>query len=192
MSQALRCHVTLLICSNSSPASTASCSGTLSFHLPPSLCPFLALHNVSLCGGHACCVCHMAAFLKFAIIIYIGIFLHVRVSLVAQPAMRETWVQSLGWEVPLEKGESTHSSATNTVLFFLPSLNFFTFFPPPSFLVLKAGCVWTCHEGRASSIAQGPRRGRAAETWKKAAVGEAGHVDRSSDLLSGAAAAPGR
>ena len=36
-------------------------------------------------------------------------------SLVAQlannpPAMRETWVQSLGWEDPLEKGEATHSS----------------------------------------------------------------------------------
>ena len=36
-------------------------------------------------------------------------------SLVAQlvknpPAMRETWVQSLGWEDPLEKGKSTHSS----------------------------------------------------------------------------------
>ena len=36
-------------------------------------------------------------------------------SLVAQlvknpPAMWETWVQSLGWEDPLEKGISTHSS----------------------------------------------------------------------------------
>ena len=36
-------------------------------------------------------------------------------SLVAQlvknlPAMLETWVQSLGWEDPLEKGMSTHSS----------------------------------------------------------------------------------
>ena len=36
-------------------------------------------------------------------------------SLVAQmvknlPAMRETWVQSLGWEDPLEKGTATHSS----------------------------------------------------------------------------------
>ena len=35
-------------------------------------------------------------------------------SLVAQlvknpPAMRETWVQSLGWEKPLEKGKATHS-----------------------------------------------------------------------------------
>ena len=36
------------------------------------------------------------------------------VSLVAQlvknpPAMRETWVRSLGWEDPLEKGAATHS-----------------------------------------------------------------------------------
>ena len=27
-----------------------------------------------------------------------------------QPAMQETWVQSLGWEDPLEKGMATHSS----------------------------------------------------------------------------------
>ena len=38
-----------------------------------------------------------------------------RASLVAQtvknlPAMRETWVWSLGWEDPLEKGKATHSS----------------------------------------------------------------------------------
>ena len=26
------------------------------------------------------------------------------------PAMHETWVQSLGWENPLEKGKATHSS----------------------------------------------------------------------------------
>ena len=26
------------------------------------------------------------------------------------PVMRETWVQSLGWEDPLEKGTATHSS----------------------------------------------------------------------------------
>ena len=36
-------------------------------------------------------------------------------SLVAQlvknpPGMQETWVQSLGWEDPLEKGKATHSS----------------------------------------------------------------------------------
>ena len=38
-----------------------------------------------------------------------------RASLVAQtvknlPAMKETWVQALGWEDPLEKGMATHSS----------------------------------------------------------------------------------
>ena len=38
-----------------------------------------------------------------------------RASLVVQtvknlPAMRETWVRSLGWEDPLEKGMATHSS----------------------------------------------------------------------------------
>ena len=26
------------------------------------------------------------------------------------PAIRETWVRSLGWEDPLEKGMATHSS----------------------------------------------------------------------------------
>ena len=26
------------------------------------------------------------------------------------PAMQETWVRSLGWEDPLEKGTATHSS----------------------------------------------------------------------------------
>ena len=36
-------------------------------------------------------------------------------SLMAQlvknpPAMRETWIRSLGWEDPLEKGKATHSS----------------------------------------------------------------------------------
>ena len=27
------------------------------------------------------------------------------------PAMWETWVQSLGWEVPLEKGKATYNSS---------------------------------------------------------------------------------
>ena len=40
---------------------------------------------------------------------------HIRASLVAQliknlPAVRETWVQSLSWEDPLEKGKATQSS----------------------------------------------------------------------------------
>ena len=38
-----------------------------------------------------------------------------RTSLIAQlvknpPAMQETWVQSLVWENPLEKGKATHSN----------------------------------------------------------------------------------
>ena len=42
-------------------------------------------------------------------------FLRYGASLVAQlvknpPAMWETWVRSLGWEDPLEKGKATHSS----------------------------------------------------------------------------------
>ena len=41
------------------------------------------------------------------------LFPHLCISLVAQvvknlPAMRETWVQSLGWEDALEKGKATH------------------------------------------------------------------------------------
>ena len=40
---------------------------------------------------------------------------HCRASLIAQlvmnpPAIQETWVQSLDWEDPLEKGKATHSS----------------------------------------------------------------------------------
>ena len=45
---------------------------------------------------------------------YLSLFSH-RASLVAQtvknlPAMWETWVWSLGWEDPLEKGMATHSN----------------------------------------------------------------------------------
>ena len=46
----------------------------------------------------------------------IGTYMHIYgASLVAQlvknpPAMRETWVQFLGLEDPLEKGKATHSS----------------------------------------------------------------------------------
>ena len=47
--------------------------------------------------------------------IYIYTYTHIRASLVAQrlkhlPATRETWVQSLGREDPLEKEMATHSS----------------------------------------------------------------------------------
>ena len=47
--------------------------------------------------------------------IYPPLCTHTRVSLVAQlvknpPAIQETWVRSLSWEDPLEKGKATHSS----------------------------------------------------------------------------------
>ena len=45
----------------------------------------------------------------------LGVNIPVGASLIAQlvknpPAIRETWVQFLGWEDPLEKGKATHSS----------------------------------------------------------------------------------
>ena len=33
------------------------------------------------------------------------------------PARQETWVRSLGWEDPLEKGKATHSGLENSVDF---------------------------------------------------------------------------
>ena len=52
--------------------------------------------------------CHMALFKKYE-------KLNNRTSLVAQTVkrlstMQETWVQSLGWEDPLEEGMAIHSS----------------------------------------------------------------------------------
>ena len=47
--------------------------------------------------------------------IWKDLMIYIWASLVAQlvknpPAMRETWIQSLGWEDPLEKGRDTLSS----------------------------------------------------------------------------------
>ena len=44
----------------------------------------------------------------------VGLFIFICASLMAQlvknmPATRETWVRSLGWEDPLEKGKATYS-----------------------------------------------------------------------------------
>ena len=70
------------------------------------------------------CLHRFSAFLKIRLFIvfmskiykeiYIAYILH-RASLVAQrlrrlPAMRETWIRSLGQEGPLEKEMATHSS----------------------------------------------------------------------------------
>ena len=56
------------------------------------------------------------------------------VSLVAQlvknppPAMWETWVRSLGWEDPLEKGKATHSSILAWRIHKESNLKFFYFY----------------------------------------------------------------
>ena len=52
---------------------------------------------------------------SFTLWFYLMWALTILASLVAQlvknlAAMQETWVQSLGWEDPLEKGMATHSS----------------------------------------------------------------------------------
>ena len=64
---------------------------------------FMSPYKVSLDQNYAYCLC----------IIYGCRFTWA--SLVAQlvknpPAMQETWVRSLGWEDPLEKGKAPHSS----------------------------------------------------------------------------------
>ena len=46
---------------------------------------------------------------------YTKIIISIILGILAQPlknlpAMRETWVQLLGWEDPLEKGKATHSN----------------------------------------------------------------------------------
>ena len=48
-------------------------------------------------------------------VLLFGLFDYFQASLVTQlvknpPAMQETWVRSLGWEDPLEKGTASHSS----------------------------------------------------------------------------------
>ena len=54
-------------------------------------------------------------YIYVCVYIYIYIYIYIHTSLVAQtvknlPAKQETWVQSLGWEDPLEKGMATHST----------------------------------------------------------------------------------
>ena len=81
-----------------------------------------------MCVGTRVCLQHMCTLpqevnteIKFELLIgFIQLNLvdntgNIRASLIAQlvknlPAMRETWVRSLGWEDPLEKGKAIHSS----------------------------------------------------------------------------------
>ena len=65
--------------------------------------------------SNICCVFATCQTLYLFMILFSVRVILFRVSLVAQlvknlPAMRETWVRSLGWEDTLEKGKATHSS----------------------------------------------------------------------------------
>ena len=54
------------------------------------------------------------------------------------PAMRETWVQSLGWEDPLEKGTANHSGILAWVAKSWTQLTFtFTFLPRINHLLVS-------------------------------------------------------
>ena len=58
---------------------------------------------------------HRGVFFFVFLVTFIYLFGCIKASLVAPvvknlPAMQETWVQSLGWEDPLEKGTAIHSS----------------------------------------------------------------------------------
>ena len=62
-----------------------------------------------------CTSSNIPAFKKNSTVNFRVMHVHHRASLVAQlvknpPAMEETWVRSLGWEDPLERGTATHSS----------------------------------------------------------------------------------
>ena len=69
-------------------------------------------------------ICHNYFICINLYVLYIN--LYITASLVVQlvknpPAMWETWVLSLGWEDPLEKGKVTHSSilAWSNLIFYL-------------------------------------------------------------------------
>ena len=54
------------------------------------------------------------------------------------PAMQETWVQSLGWEDPLEKGTATHSSI---LVWRIPAVKFLVSTKPDYSMTAKTAIV---------------------------------------------------
>ena len=60
-------------------------------------------------------LCSLQVYIKvIQILSHVRLVLDIRASLGAQtvknlPAMQETWIQSLGWEDPSEKGMATHA-----------------------------------------------------------------------------------
>ena len=72
---------------------------------------YLIIISLTYISNWPLCQCHKVNFNTSFLILFRSII----ASLVAQmvkspPAMQEPWVQSLGWEDPLEKGMLTHSS----------------------------------------------------------------------------------
>ena len=72
---------------------------------------YLIIISLTCISNWPLCQCHKVNFNTSFLILFRSII----ASLVAQmvkspPAMQEPWVQSLGWEDPLEKGMLTHSS----------------------------------------------------------------------------------
>ena len=78
------------------------------------------------------------------IVVFICISLIICTSLMAQmvknpPAMRETWVQSLGWEEPLEDGMANHSSI---LAWKIPWIEKPSGLPTPVHGVVRVGHNW--------------------------------------------------
>ena len=72
------------------------------------LLPFLIAKSSSLCLDFICGNLYLYFFILKNI--YLCIWASLVAQLVKNPAVWETWVQSLGWEDPLEKGTATHPS----------------------------------------------------------------------------------
>ena len=80
-------------------------------HLFRNFPQFVVIHTVK--GFSIVSEAEVDIFLEFSCFFYDPV--DIGASLVAQlvknlPAMQETWVQSLGWEDPLEKGKANYSS----------------------------------------------------------------------------------
>ena len=77
---------------------------------------FSHLYNLlSICLYLSFISTYLVIYLSYSLLKILKVYYTVVPSLVAQtvknlPAMQETWVWSLGWEEPLEKGMATHSS----------------------------------------------------------------------------------
>ena len=75
----------------------------------------LKIYDFLRCFAKFRLFCRNRDFSLCIVLSFLALFFSHWTSLVAQlvrnlPAMQETWVQTLGWDDPLEKGKATHSS----------------------------------------------------------------------------------